>query len=334
MTVYAYAAKGAKQTLEPFQYELGPIGPGEVDVKVTHCGICHSDLAMIDNDWQFSSYPLVAGHEAVGTISAVGSSVSTLKAGQRVGVGWQCGACYNCEWCQQGLESLCASERDTIVAHHGAFADYVRVDAKFALSMPDALDSATAGPLMCAGTTVFTPMARYGVKPTMKTAVVGIGGLGHLAVQYLAAFGCEVTAISSSHNKDEEARSFGATKFIATKTPGELQKAAGAFDFILCTVTADLNWGDYLAALRPQGELVFVGVPESALKLPPFDIIGKEKSVRGGRAGSPKDTAAALEFAARHKIKPMCESFAMKDINAAIAHVHSGKARYRAVLVA
>jgi uncharacterized zinc-type alcohol dehydrogenase-like protein len=334
MTVHAFAAKGAKQQLEPFEYELGPLGPDEVDVKVSHCGICHSDLAMIDNDWGFTPYPIVPGHEAIGTISAMGSNVKKLKIGQRVGVGWQCGACYQCEWCEQGLESMCAKERDTIVGHHGAWGDYVRVDGKFATPIPEALDSATAGPLMCAGTTVFTPMLRYGVTSTMRTAVVGIGGLGHLAVQFLAKFGCDVTAISSSHNKDEEAHSLGATHFIATRTPGELKKAADSFDYIICTVTGDLDWPELIAALRPQGELVIVGVPKSAIAVPAFGIIAKEKSICGGRTGSPKDTSAMLEFSARHNIKPTCESFAMKDINAAVARAHSGKVRYRAVLVA
>jgi alcohol/geraniol dehydrogenase (NADP+) len=288
---------------------------------------------MIDNDWGFSAYPLVPGHEAVGTIAAIGSDVDGVKIGQRVGVGWHAGSCGHCEWCGKGLESLCAQERATIVHHHGGWADAVRVDWKFAVPIPDAIESTVAGPFMCAGSTVFTPMARFGVTPTMKTAVVGIGGLGHLAVQFLAAFGCEVTAISSSHSKDDEARKLGATHFIATKGTDELKKAAGSFDFIISTVGADLPWGEYVAALRPQGQLVLVGIPESDLKIPPFPLLA-EKSVRGGSCGGPADTAAMLAFAARSGVRPVVELFPMADVNKALDHLRAGKARYRVVLEA
>ena len=334
MTIKAYAAKSAKGKLEAFEYDAGPLGPHEVDVAVTHCGICHSDIALIDNDWHFTKYPLVPGHEVIGIVSAIGAEVEGLKVGTRVGVGWQCGSCGTCEWCATGQENFCAREKDTIVYHNGGFADSVRADWNFAVPIPDGLDSAVAGPLMCAGSTVFSPMLHFGVNGNMRAAVVGIGGLGHLAVQYLASHGCDVTAISSSHNKDEEARKFGASHFIATKDGNELKKAAGTFDFILSTVSADVNWADYIAALRPHGRLCIVGIPENDIKVPAFGIIQQEKSVTGGRCGSPSDTAAMLAFSARHGVKPMCEFFNMKDINAAVDHVRAGKARYRAVLVA
>jgi alcohol/geraniol dehydrogenase (NADP+) len=333
MGIKAYAAKGPKQALEPFEYEPGPLGPHEVEVKVSHCGICHSDLAMIDNDWGFSAYPLVPGHEVVGTISALGSDVDAVKVGQRVGVGWHCGSCGHCEWCGRGLEMLCAQERATIVHHHGGWGEVVRADWKFAVPIPDAIESSVAGPLMCAGSTVFTPMVRFGVTPTMRTAVVGIGGLGHLAVQFLAAYGCEVTAISSSHSKDEEARQMGASRFIATKGTDELKKAAGSFDFIISTVGADLPWDEYIAALRPQGRLVLVGVPDTAIKFQPFPLL-YEKSFSGGQCGGPSDTARMLDFAARSGVRPVVESFKLEEVNKALDHVRAGKARYRVVLEA
>ena len=187
---------------------------------------------------------------------------------------------------------------------------------------------------MLAGTTVFTPMVQFGVTPRMRTAVIGVGGLGHLAVQFLAKFGCEVTAISSTHSKEEEARSFGATNFIASKSADELKRAANSFDFILSTVTASLNWIDYINALRPRGQLVFVGIPDADLRLPVFPMLA-EKTVRGVRnAGSPSDTAEMLRFAARHGVKPMIESFPMQEVNRATDHVRAGKARYRVVLKA
>ena len=329
--VNAYAALSAKGRLEPFQYEPGPLGRHEVEVKPTHCGICHSDIAMIDDEWGFSTYPVVPGHEVIGHVTAVGPQVDTVQVGQRVGVGWQCGSCGRCEWCGRGLESLCAQNQPTIVHHHGGWADSVRTQAKFATPIPDGLDSADAAPLMCAGTTVFTPMVRYGVKPWMKAAVVGIGGLGHLAVQYLAAFGCEVTAISSSHDKDEATRRLGATDFIATRGTDELKKAAGRFDFILSTVSADVPWADYILALRPQGRLVLVGIPETDLKFPAFPMLA-EKSVSGGQFGSPSDTAVMLAFTARHGIKPVLERYPLSRINEAVNRVREGKARFRAVL--
>lgn len=300
---------------------------------MTHCGICHSDLAMIDNDWGWSQYPLVPGHEVIGTISAVGANVDGIRqVGQRVGVGWNAGSCGTCEWCARSKENLCAAVRPTI-GRHGGWAGSIRCQAEFAVPIPDALPSENAGPLMCAGATVFTPMVEYGVTPWMRTAVVGIGGLGHLAVQFLAKFGCEVTAISSSHHKDKDARKLGAAHFIATQDAGELTRAAGTFDFILSTVSVDLPWGDYVAALRPQGRLVIVGIPEPDIRFPIVPLLF-ERSVSGGAAGSPSDTARMLEFAARTGIVPRVEQFPMEDVNRAVDHVRAGKARFRAVLVA
>jgi uncharacterized zinc-type alcohol dehydrogenase-like protein len=336
MPIHAYAANGPKQKLEPFTYDPGPLAPHEVEVRVTHCGICHSDVAMIDNDWGWTRYPQVPGHEVVGVVSALGASVpDSLKVGTRVGVGWQCGSCGHCEWCTTGLESLCTDERATIVGHHGGFADAVRSDWRFTVPIPDTIDSAVAGPLFCAGNTVFTPLIRHNVNARMRTAVVGIRGLGHLAVQFLAAFGCEVTATSSSHDKDEEAKGLGATSFIATKAKDELARAANSFDFILVTAGGpSLDWKALVDALRPQGKIVVAGPPEATPNLMMAELIMKEKTLAGGRTGSPHDIAQMLAFAARHDVKPLCQPFPMKDVNAALDHVRAGKARYRVVLTA
>lgn len=331
-TARGYAATAAKGELAPYEYDLGPIGPHDVEVAVTHCGVCHSDLAMIDDDWHYSKYPLVPGHEVVGTVAAVGAAVAGLAVGQRVGLGWQCGSCGTCEWCATGKEQLCAGEVDTIVGRPGGWADRVRADARFVVPVPDALASADAAPLMCAGTTVFSPLVHHGVTPTMRTAVVGVGGLGHLAVQFLARMGCEVTAVSSTHSKDDEAKRLGATRFVATKGTDELTRAAGSFDFMLVTVSADIPWPEYVAALRPEGTLCLVGLPEADLRIHPFGFVGSEKRVVGGRAGSPSDTRRMLAFAARHGVKPMVEEFPLAEVNRAVNHVRAGKARYRAVL--
>jgi len=327
--IHAYAAKGPKQPLSTFEYDPGPLGDQEVEVAVTHCGICHSDLSMADNEWGFTAYPLVPGHEVVGTIATLGKGVTHLKAGQRVGVGWLCGACGKCEWCARGKNHLCAEQRATIVGHHGGYADRVRSQAIFAIPIPEGLSSAEAGPLMCAGSTVYSPLVHQGVRPGMKTAVVGIGGLGHLAIQYLANFGCQVTAISGTASKENEARKLGASDFLLTQ---DLPKAAMRYDFIMDTVSGDLPWGALIEALRPEGKLVICGVPASELKLNVFPMISMERAVVGGRLGSAEDTKDMLAFSATHKIKPMIETFAMKDVNKAFDHVRAGKARYRAVL--
>jgi uncharacterized zinc-type alcohol dehydrogenase-like protein len=329
MAIHAYATKGPKQALSPFEYDPGPLGDKEVEVAVTHCGICHSDMSMADNEWHFTTYPLVPGHEAVGTVAAVGKSVTTHKVGQRVGVGWLCGACGSCEWCARGKDHLCAQQRATIIGHHGGFADRVRSDAMYAIPIPDALSSAEAAPLMCAGSTVFSPLLHQDVRAGMKAAVVGIGGLGHLAIQYLAKFGCAVTAISGTSSKEAEARKLGATDFLLTQN---LDKAAFRFDVIMNTVSGDLPWPTLIETLRPEGKLIICGVPSSDLKFNAFPLIGTERSVVGGRLGSAEDTKAMLAFSAAQGVKPMIESFAMKDVNKAFEHVRANKARYRAVL--
>jgi uncharacterized zinc-type alcohol dehydrogenase-like protein len=338
MKIIAYAAKAARAHLEPFEFDAGPLGPDEVDVTVTHCGICYTDVGMVDNEWGVSTYPCVAGHETVGMVVAVGTNVDPkrLRVGQRVGVGAICGSCMNCEWCEGGKQNVCPNRVDTVMRGHlGGFATHVRASNwRFAYPIPEAIASEQAGPLLCAGTTVFTPLLRYGVRPTDRVAVVGIGGLGHLAVQFLAKWGCDVTAISSSRDKEEQARGFGAGCFIATRGTDGLKKAVGSFDFILSTVSADLPWDEYVAALKPQGTLCIVGVPEKPIAVSAFSLLPSEKVVAGGIPGSLVETAQMLQFAARHGIKPLIETFPMAEADRALDHVRQGKARFRAVLVA
>jgi uncharacterized zinc-type alcohol dehydrogenase-like protein len=205
---------------------------------------------------------------------------------------------------------------------------------QFAFPLPDEIKSEHAGPLMCAGATVFTPILRYGVRPTDRVAVVGVGGLGHLAVQYLAKWGCDVTAVSSSRDKEEQAHELGATHFIATRGTDEWRRAGRSFDFIVCTVSGDLPWDEYVAALRPQGKLCLIGLPSKPLVVGAFGLILGEKSIVGGQTGSVGGTAEMLAFTARHGIKPIIEAFAMAEADRALEHTRSGKARFRVVLVA
>ncbi len=333
MPVEAYAAPSARAKLEPFHFVGGPLGPHEVKIRVTCCGVCQNDLAMIDNDWGLSEYPLVAGHEIVGTVAAIGQDVDGLPVGQRVGVGWQCGSCAECEYCARGEEHLCAKEERTIVEHCGGWANSVRAEARFALPIPEAIPSVEAAPLLCAGSTVFAPILHHRVTAQMKTAVVGFGGPGHLAVQFLAKSGCEVTAMSPTRNEAADARKLGAAHFIATEGTSELENAPHTFDFILYTAAAPLAWEQYLRALRPGGTLVLCGLPDAQLKFSVSQLTS-EKRIAGARCGSPSDMARMLAFAARTGVRPMIETFPMREINAAVEHARAGKARYCIVLEA
>ncbi|MBF0239215.1 MAG: NAD(P)-dependent alcohol dehydrogenase [SAR324 cluster bacterium] len=332
MNINSYAAKKEGSTLESHDYELEDnLQADEVTVQITHCGICHSDLHLIDNDWGISSYPMIPGHEIIGTIQQLGSHVMGLTEGQRVGIGWQCGACLRCEQCLEGYDNLCSSQQATCVGRPGGFASKIRVSSHYVFPIPDNLASENAAPLLCAGATVYSPLRIYDVRPAMKVGVIGIGGLGHLALQFASAFGCEVTAFSSSPNKEEEARSFGAHHFVASQNTRQLRKASGSLDFILSTVFANLDWPAYVSLLKPRGRLCVVGAPAEPLQIPAYLLLG-HRSVCGSQIGSRIMIREMLEFAARHQILAKTEIFEMKDANLALERVRKNEVRYRAVL--
>lgn len=336
MTVHAFAALEAGAELAPYEYDPGELGPLEVDVNVTHCGICHSDVGMIDDEFGYSRFPVVAGHEATGVVASIGSAVDPerLAVGQRVAVGAIAGTCMSCESCLAGRQQLCPQRDDTILrGDRGGFASSVRVsDWRFAYPVPEVIAPEHVGPLLCAGVTVFAPFLRHDVLPIDRVGIVGVGGLGHLAIQFAAAWGCEVTAISSSPSKREEAYEFGADHFISTRDTNDLADAAGTFDFILSTVSADIPWDAYLAALKPQGTMSIVGVPHSAIQLSPLELLMSEKMVSGGIPASRQETVDMLDFVARRGIRPKVELYGSGEINQAVARVRNGGARYRAVL--
>lgn len=336
MKVHAYAAHEVGGPLRPYEYEAGPLGPTEVDVRVTHGGICHTDVGMIDNEWGISRYPVVAGHEAVGVVAAVGDAVdqSVLSVGQRVGVGAIAGSCFRCEWCLSGRTNLCPHKDDTVMrGDRGGFASHVRAgDWRHVHPLPDAIRSEHAAPLLCAGTTVFSPLLENQVLPTHRVAVVGVGGLGHLAIQFLARWGCAVTAISTTPAKRADAERFGATDFIASGEEGALQKAAGSFDFVMSTVSADLPWDDYVGLLRPQGRLCVVGVPERPFTVSAMSLLPAAKTLVGGIVGSAAQTRQMIDFVARHDIRPQVQTFPTADFEQALERVRKGSVRYRAVV--
>jgi uncharacterized zinc-type alcohol dehydrogenase-like protein len=330
--INAYAASTAGGELTPFEYDPGPMGHQDVDIEVEHCGICHSDLSMLDNEWGIAEFPLVPGHEVVGTIVAVGPGVSHLQTGQRVGLGWHAGYCMTCPTCMSGDHNMCAHARGTIVSRHGGFADKVRAQAASVVPLPDNIDVRSAGPLFCGGITVFNPLIQFGVKPTDQVAVVGIGGLGHMALQFLNAWGCRVTAFTSTDAKKQEALELGAHQTVNSRDADEIKAAAGQFDLILSTVNVKLDWNLYVETLKPRGRLHLVGATLEPLDLAVFPLIMGQRSISGSPVGSPATIAKMLDFSVRHGIKPVIETYPMDQVNQAMDRLRSGQARYRIVL--
>ncbi len=330
--IQGLAAHAAGAELLPFHYDPGELKPQEVEIEITHCGICHSDLHLIMNDWGLSQYPFIPGHEIIGTVSALGSHVRGLEKGQRVGLGWQSNSCGMCEWCVRGMENLCAQSEGTCVHRHGGYANCVRANSRFVIPIPEALASENAAPLLCGGITVYTPLRTHGVNPASRVGVVGIGGLGHLAIQFARAFGAEVTAFSTSTSKEEEARTLGAHHFVNSLDSKAMKEMAGSQDFILNTANGDQDWNCYLQALRSTGTLCFAGVPPSAVTFQAFPMISGARSISGSPIGSPAGLREMLDVAARHGVKATTELFPMAKANEALDKVKKNKVRYRAVL--
>jgi len=331
-TIRAWAAASAGSPLERVEHDLGPLGPEEVEIAVEHCGICHSDLSVLDNEWGNAAYPVIAGHEAVGRVVAVGDQAKGLAVGMRVGVGWNAGSCLHCRHCLAGDQHLCPNAQATIVGHHGGFADRMRAHWAWAIPIPEQLQGGAVGPLLCGGITVFNPLVQFGVRPTHRVGVVGIGGLGHLALKFARAWGCEVTAFTSSASKFEEAQQLGAHHVLSSRDSSAIQSAAGSLDMLLVTVNVPLDWDALISTLAPHGRLHVVGAVLEPIPVRAFDLILGQRSISGSPTGSPVDIATMLEFAARHGIAPQTEHFPLSQVNEALAHLRAGKARYRIVL--
>jgi len=329
---HAYAAPAADKPLQPFEYDPGPLGPDDVEINVQYCGICYSDISMLENEWGMTTYPLVPGHEAAGKVAAVGEHVTSIKPGDRVGLGWSSASCMTCPACLSGDHNLCARGEGTIVGRHGGFADRVRCHWSWAIPLPEKLDARAAGPLFCGGITVFNPIVQFDIKPTDRVGVVGIGGLGHMAIQFLAKWGCHVTALTSSANKADEAKRFGAHAVLDSRSDEALTAAARSFDFLLVTANVTLNWPLYLGTLRPKGRLHVVGAVLEPMAIPVFSLLVSQLSVSASPLGSPATTMQMLDFAERHNIEPQIEMYPMSQVNDALEHLSSGEARYRIVL--
>ena len=332
MIVNAFAALREGDQLNPYTYQLNEIGTEEVDIQVEYCGICHSDISMINNDWGNSVYPLVPGHEIVGKIIRKGAEVKNLEIGDNVGLGWFSSSCMTCFHCMDGDHHLCSKSESTIVGRHGGFADHVRAHWSWAIPLPDRIDMQKAGPLLCGGITVFNPIVLSGVKPTDKVGVIGIGGLGHMAIKFLKHWGCEVIAFSSNPDKKTEIIKMGASKVVNSRSKEELGDIRGSLNFILNTTNVTLDWNTYLSVLAPKGRFHNVGGVLEPMAISAFSLIGGEKSVGGSPLGSPALNRTMLDFCVRHDIYPIVEEFPIEKVNDAIKHLKEGKARFRIVL--
>ncbi|TBN42000.1 NAD(P)-dependent alcohol dehydrogenase [Paracoccus subflavus] len=333
-TIRAWAATTAGGRLEPFEYDPGPLGPEDVEVEIDHCGICHSDLSMLDNEWGISAYPFVPGHEAIGRVAALGELAAQrgLQVGQRVGIGWNVRSCLYCKQCLRGQHHLCERVQPTIIGHHGAFAERVRAHWLWTIPIPEGLDPSATGPLLCGGITVFAPLADLEVPPTARIGVFGIGGLGHMALMFGQAWGCEVTAFTSSPDKGDEARSFGASNVVSSRDSDAMARLAGQFDYVFVTANAPLDWDAIIAMLAPQGRLHFLGAVLEPVPVHVMNLLLGAKAVSASPTGSRAVIDAMLGFAARHEVKPKVEHFPMSRVNEAMDHLRAGKASYRIVL--
>lgn len=329
--VDGYAAMSLGQALQPFRYPTPPLGEHDVRVSVSRCGVCYTDIQGIDDFYGITAFPFVPGHEVVGHVEALGSAVSGLAEGDRVGVGWQGRACGACEWCEQGEVQLCQDIADMGTwGRHGGFASSVTVDEQFAYPIPAAMPSDVAAVLMCAGVSVFTPLWTYAAASRTHVAISGVGGLGHLAIQFAHALGCEVTVLSSSPAKEQEARAFGADHFVVTGDRDRMRPLDYAFDLALCTAHGAVDWDELLMTLRKRGRLVLVGFAD--MSMDPTVVVAHELSITGSFLGNHQTMLEMLAFAQDNAIAPALERLPMARVNDAIARVKENRARYRIVL--
>jgi alcohol dehydrogenase (NADP+) len=337
----AYAAKSATSPIAPFEFERREVGPNDVLIEISHCGICHSDIHQARDEWGGATFPMVPGHEIVGRISKVGKKVKKFRVGDHAGVGCfveSCGKCKNCKAHEeQYCEKHCAftynsTEMDGKTQTQGGYSSQIVVHQNYALRVSKKAPLDRVAPLLCAGITTYSPLKRHGVKKGQKVGVVGLGGLGHMAVKIAKAMGAEVTVFSTSPNKEKDAKKLGAKHFIVTKDPKNFEKVAGTFDFILDTVSAPHDLNPYLISLRRDAVLCLVGVPPKPAEVPAFNLINGRKTITGSLIGGIKETQEMLDFCTKKKIFSDVEVIPAKMINEAYERTIKGDVKYRFVI--
>ena len=332
--VHGYAAKGVGEELERFSYEPPELKDHEVRVSITHCGLCYSDIYAINDRFDITSFPFVPGHEIVGHVSELGPSVSELEKGDRVGIGWQGRSCMRCEWCLKGDEHLCKDIAGAGVwTPYGGFSSSVTADSRFAYVLPPPMPSEFAAVLLCAGLAVYAPLRSYPTGQGRKLGIVGVGGLGHLAIQFAHALDFEVTAVSSSPDKEGQALALGADHFLLARDEDSLGQIRSSFDMLLYTGHSSLDWISLQLTLRNNGKFVMVGFSPAPVSFGSVDLVVHQQSFTGSFLGNRSVMREMLEFSQERGIKPQVETMAMSRVNEAIRKVKEGKARYRIVLV-
>ncbi|WP_121808042.1 NAD(P)-dependent alcohol dehydrogenase [Mucilaginibacter kameinonensis] len=337
----AYAAQTKDTDLAPWTFDRREVGPHDVQFDILFCGVCHSDLHQIKDEWGGSIFPMVPGHEIVGRVVKVGDHVKKFKVGDLAGTGCLVDSCRVCDNCKDGLEQYCTNghsqtyngyEQDHKTPTYGGYSNTIVVHEDFVLRISDKLDLASVAPLLCAGITTYSPLRHWNIGKGHKIAVVGLGGLGHMGVKFGVAFGAEVTVLSTSAKKEEDAKKLGAHHFVVTSDPEQMKAVAGTFDFILDTVSAEHDLNVYLGLLKTNGTHVCVGVPTKPAEIAAFSIIGGRKSLAGSMIGGLPETQEMLDFCAEHNIVSDIELIDMKDIHAAYDRMLKGDVRYRFVI--
>ncbi|TDH66388.1 uncharacterized protein CCR75_009297 [Bremia lactucae] len=346
-TVHAYASFGKHEEMKPWEYTSRPLGDGDVEIKISHCGICGSDVHTVDSGWGPTTYPCVVGHEIVGHVTILGPNVKDLKIGDRVGVGAQVSACLSkdpavCKECASGSEAYCPhlvyTYNDTYkndgVPTYGGYADYVRVPHEFAFKIPDNIPSDLAAPLLCAGATVYTPLLEAGVQPGKRVGVVGIGGLGHLGIQFATALGADaVVAFSRSATKEAEVRKLGATEFVVYTDEKQAEAAEKSVDVLLICANADnMPYMQFLSFVAVRGSCIMVGLPNDEIKFYAFGVVAKGLKFVGSSIGSIQNIKDMLQLASEKNVRPVIQKMPMSKVNDGVKLVRDGTVRYRVVL--
>jgi len=332
MQIHGMAAMQPRTDLVPFIYDTNQLGPHDILLRVSHCGICHSDIHMIDNDWQMSKYPLVPGHEVVGEVLERGTEVRHLRTGDRVGVGWQRSSCLTCRDCLSGNENLCDQVKGVITHGHGGFAGHLVMDSRFCFLLPSGIESGHAGPLMCGGITVYSALRHAGMTSGQRIGVIGVGGLGHMAVQFASRLGNHVVAFTTSHDKAELAHRLGAKEAVLVAREDGPPPLSEPLDLIISTVPRNLEWNAYLGQLRSDGTLTFVGAVPEAISVAFWLLLAKRRRIMASPIGGRAMIQEMLHVADRYNVRPMVETFPLNEVNRAIARVRDNRIRFRAVL--
>lgn len=335
-----YAAMTAKAALQPFAFTRREVGPHDVRIAITYCGICHSDIHQARDEWGGSIFPMVPGHEIVGTVAQVGSAVTQFHVGETAGVGCFVDSCRTCPACREGLEQYCETGMLLTYGGHdkdgqptqGGYSTQIVADENYVLRIPSDLSPAGAAPLLCAGSTTYSPLRHWGVGKYHKLAVVGLGGLGHMAVKIGKALGTHVTVLSTSERKRQDATRLGASEFALTSQPETFTRLQRRFDFILDTVSAPHNYNDYVNLLKTDGTMILVGAPDKPTLLEPFPLILHRRRIAGSVVGGIRETQEMLDFCAAHRIESDVEVIPIQQVNEAYERVLRGDVRFRFVI--